>query len=166
MPTTLFPVFPEKARFINSHIAVKTVDNEVYYANGEMIIFKHARDDYRSFRFFTSQLIETDNARQKDIQQIFQVSPASVKRWCKVYREQGPAGFYKPKKTRKKGNVLTTEKLQEVQGRLDQGESPKQIEGALGVKADTVRKAIQAGRLSKPVKKNRHQGHNPNGKGT
>ncbi len=56
MLQTLFPVFPEEVSYLNSEIAVKTIEDVVYYFNGVMPIYKHEKDDYKSFRYISSQL--------------------------------------------------------------------------------------------------------------
>lgn len=150
MPTTLFPVFPEGSVYLSLSIVVKPFENYIYYFNGEMPMYKHRKDDYKSFRFITSQMVVLGNVKQVDIIKVFKVSKASVKRWVKVYRREGPAGFFHPRQGKKSGNVLTKEVLPEIQTRLNCGDTPKEIEDACGIKADTIRKAIQSGRLSRP----------------
>jgi len=134
---------------INSEIGVKTINDTVYYFNGSMPIYQHHRNKYKSFRFITSQLIALNNAKQSEIIQAFKVSKESVKRWVKIYREKEEEGFFGTRKGRKGGNVLNEEMLVKVQERLNIGKMPKEIEDELGIKADTIRKAINSGRLSR-----------------
>jgi transposase len=150
MPTTLFPVYPEGSTFLSTWIVVKPIENYIYYFNGEMVIFMHHKDDYKSFRFITSQMVVLNDVKQVTIVKVFEVSKASVKRWVKLYRREGPSGFYRPREGKKSGNVLTAEVLQEIQARLNYGDTPKEIEDTYGIKADTIRKAIQSGRLTRP----------------
>jgi hypothetical protein len=49
--------------------------------------------------------------------------------------------------------VLTAEVLQQGQALLDEGLDTTEVAEALGVKRDTLAKAIRAGRLHKPAKK-------------
>ena len=84
MVQTLFPVFPEEVRYLNSDIAIKTIEGVVFYFNGEMPIYKHQESDYKSFRYISSQLYVLGNVKQVDIVKFFKVSPESVKRWVKV----------------------------------------------------------------------------------
>ena len=150
MPNTLFPVFPENASYINSMIAVKTIGNKVYYFNGEMPFYHHQKNNYQSFRFITSQMIELKNVTQVEITKAFKVSKESVKRWTKTYRTKGESGFFEPRKGKKKGNVLNGEVMSKVQSGLDLGKTPKSIGEELGIKPDTIRKAISYGRLTMP----------------
>ncbi len=150
MLQTLFPVFPEDVRFLNSNIAVKNIGNDILYFNGAMLIYKHEKDNYQSFRLVSSQLYVYGNANQKDIVNFFNVSPESVKRWVKIYREQGRVGFFKTQKGKKKGHILTKEILIKIQTRLNTGATPGAIGKDLAIKIDTIRKAIGDGRLTRP----------------
>lgn len=98
---TLFPIFPEDSRFINSGIAVKMINSEVYYFNGEMPIYHHHKADYKSFRYITSQMIELGNIKQGEVIRAFKVSKESVKRWVKTYRTEGASGFLKAERVKK-----------------------------------------------------------------
>lgn len=122
----------------------------MYYFNGSMPIYKHHKDDYKSFRFITSQMIELGNARQVEVKKAFGISIESVKRWTKVYREKGPDGFFGKKKGRRKGRVLSDQMIIEAQHMLNGLKTPKEIEEELGVKRDTLNKAIRDGRLLRP----------------
>ena len=70
----------------------------------------------------------------------------------KRYREKGVAGFYQEPK-RRGAAVLTTEVLETAQALLDEGLETSAVAAQLGVKRDTLAKAIRAGRLRKPAKK-------------
>ena len=73
-------------------------------------------------------------------------------RSVKLYREKGLAGFFE-EPNRRGAAVLTPEVLEEIQGLLDAERSIPEIAKELGLKADTLRKAIHAGKLHKPQKK-------------
>lgn len=94
----LLPFFPEEATLINRYLGVQKKGDTVFYFNGMMPIFQHHKDDYESFRLFTTQLIVNGNCKQVDIIKCFRVSPISVKRWVAKYRKQGAKGFYQKKK--------------------------------------------------------------------
>jgi len=102
MPNTLFPVYPTDARFINQDIAVKTIGEKIYYFNGAGPFYHHNKDNYKSFRFITSQMIELENVKQVEIVKAFKVSKESVKRWVKIYRTKGEAGFFGTRTAKKK----------------------------------------------------------------
>ena len=78
----------------------------------------------------------------------------SVKRAVKRYRESGPKGFYAPRKGRGPA-VLTESVLAQAQQLLDTGRETAEVADELGVKRDTLSKAVRVGRLHKPAKKKR-----------
>jgi hypothetical protein len=59
---------------------------------------------------------------------------------------------YTPRKRRGPA-VLTPAVLGQAQQLLDEGLETPQVADRLGIKRDTLRKAVRAGRLHKPVKK-------------
>jgi predicted transcriptional regulator len=146
MPQLQLPVFPEGLTLINEDLAFQREDGQVVYFHGLMPVFQHEEKDLRSFRMFTSQLIANGTVRQRDIVQAFGVPLATVKRYMKVHREQGAAGFFRTPR-RRSASVLTEEVKQCVQALLDEGESVPQVSLAVGVAGNTLHKAIRAGRL-------------------
>ncbi|MGB5833156.1 MAG: hypothetical protein WBG92_14340 [Thiohalocapsa sp.] len=80
------------------------------------------------------------------------MSKISLKRAVKRYRKDGPKGFYTARKRRGPA-VLTPSVLVEAQQLLDAGLETPEVAERLGVKRDTLSKAVRAGRLHKPVKK-------------
>ena len=151
MVQTLFPVYPTDVKMINLDIGVKPVGDKILYFNGGGVLYQHYKDDYQSFRYISSQMIVLGNVRQKDVIRFFKVSKSSVIRWQRVYNEKGAKGFFGTKKVKKGGNILTPEVLLKVQTDLNQGKSVKEIGDHFGIKPDTISKAIQSGRLTKPA---------------
>ena len=94
MPQINLPFFPEDITLINSQVGFLKRNNTVYYFNGSMPIYQHPESDIRSFRLYTSQLVINGNVTQSEIVKAFGVSPISVKRWVKRYRERGAEGFF------------------------------------------------------------------------
>ena len=152
MPQMQLPMFPEGVTHITGELAFMKEDGQVTYFNGQMPVFVHDADDVRTFRMITSQFCVNGNAKQSEIARAFGVSLISVKRWVKVYREKGPAGFYAPR-PRRGPAVLTAPVLERAQALLDEGHSVTQVAQQLGLKRDTLAKAVVAGRLHKAVKK-------------
>jgi transposase len=146
MPQLQLPVFAEGLTSINEDLAFRRQDGQVVYFHGLMPVFQHGEQDLKSFRMFTSQLIAQGTVRQRDIVQAFGVPLATVKRYMKVHREQGTAGFFRPPR-RRSASVLTPEVKQRVQALLDEGESVPAVGRATGVAGNTLHKAIRAGRL-------------------
>ena len=101
------------------------------------------------FRMFTAQLICQGACRQVDIVRAFGVSRNSVIRSVSAYRTGGAGAFYAPRAGRG-ASVLTPEVTAPAQQLLAEGWSPREVADHLGIKPDTLRKAIQQGRLTKP----------------
>jgi transposase len=99
---------------------------------------------------FTSQLVCQGLCKQSDIVHVFGVSAKSVKRYVAKYRQEGIASFYQPRKTRG-ATVITNELIFQAQERLTRGLSRREVADDLGIKYDTLRKAINQGRLREPT---------------
>lgn len=152
MPQLQLPIFPEGMTLINQNLGFMRKDNTVTYIYGSLPIFSHDVDDMQTFRMFTSQLYVNGSATQAEICRAFGVSKISMKRSVKLYREKGMPGFYAEPKRRGPA-VLTPPVLEKTQQLLDAGQSIPEIAKELSLKADTLRKAVQAGKLHKPQKK-------------
>jgi hypothetical protein len=146
MPQLQLPIFPNGLTSITEDLAFQREDGKVVYFHGLMPVFQHGERDLKSFRMFTSQLIANGTVRQRDIVHAFGVPLATVKRYMKLHREQGAAGFFRPPR-RRSASVLTPEVKQRAQSLLDEGKSVPEVSSEIGVAGDTLRKAIQAGRL-------------------
>jgi hypothetical protein len=146
------PVFPEGTTLLTPELGVSGRAGRVTYFYGSLPVFTHAAKDVKSFRLFTSQLYVEGKVKQADLVRVFGVSPISVKRAVKRYQALGPGGFWQPSPVRGPG-VLTPVVLEQAQGLLDEGASPSAVARQLGLKYDTVQKAIRARRLHRPVKK-------------
>ncbi len=155
MPQAQLPIFPHGTTLINANLAFEKKDGRVTYFNGTMPVFSHAEDDLDTFRMITSQFYVNGNATQAEICRAFGVNPINVKRAVKKYREQGAAGFYKPRNTRG-ATVLTAEVLTEAQRLLDQGNTVTAVANAVSVKRNTLNKAILDKRLYKSIKKKKN----------
>jgi hypothetical protein len=98
---------------------------------------------------FTAQLICQGACRQTDIVRAFGVSKNSVIRSTNRYRTGGVAAFYTPRAPRG-ASVITPEVAAQAQQLLGGGWNPREVAKELGLKPDTLRKAIQQGRLIRP----------------
>jgi transposase-like protein len=146
MPQLQLPIFPDGLTSITEDLAFQREDGKVVYFHGLMPVFQHGERDLKSFRMYTSQLIANGTVRQRDIVRAFGVPLATVKRYMKLHREHGAAGFFRPPR-RRSASVLTLEVRQRVQACFDEGKSVPEVSRETGVAGDTLRKAIQAGRL-------------------
>lgn len=152
MPQMLFPFFPDGVSAITSEIGFQKKDGKIVYFCGSMPIFSHDEEDVATFRLFLSQLHINGNATQSEVAKAFGITSINVKRSVKLLRESGPASFYS-KRPGRGPTVLTPDVLEEVQKLLDQEIELAEISKKLSLKINTIKKAIQEGRLRKPVKK-------------
>jgi len=152
MPQLQLPIFPDGVTYITNQLAFKNEDGQVTYFNGIMPVFSHAESDIATFRMITSQFCVTGHVKQSDIIRAFGVTSISVKRSVKIYREKGPKGFYAPRVTRGPA-VLVEDVVSEIEGRLAGGATPAEVAKTLGMKLNTIQKAMREGRIRAAVKK-------------
>ena len=152
MPQLQIPLFPEGTTLINQNIGFLRQGTAITYIYGGLPVFTHDIDDLASFRMITSQLYVNGSASQAELCRAFGVSKISLLRSVKLYREKGMAGFFAPRVCRGPA-VLTPAVLEQVQQRLDEEHAIPDIAKELGLKADTLHKAIRAGKLHRPQKK-------------
>lgn len=150
MPQMILPLIPKGATQINGLVNVWHDGDKWTYFYGTFPIYSHKANDTRMFRMITSQLIESGACKQVHIIKTFGVSKRSVIRAVKKFREGGAEAFFKRRKGKRRGTVLVPEVLEKAQNMLDQGISRKDISEALQVRYDTLRKAINDGRLKEP----------------
>jgi hypothetical protein len=153
MPQMQLPIFPAGVTEINHKIAVRKEAGTVYYIHGHLPVFQHAEGDVVGFRMFSSQMIVSGTVKPKEIMQAFGVPMITVKRYVKLFREHGPKGFYETKPRHSSASVLKGEVLEQAQQLLDEGRSVPEVAGELKVLANTLHKAIRAGRLRGGQKK-------------
>ena len=150
MPQILLPIIPPGATPINEIISVVCQERQWTYFCGVQPVFQHAEDDRRSFRMFTAQLCVQGACTQAQIIRAFGVSKNSVLRSVAKYRQEGIDGFYRPRKGRG-ASVMTAEVTSQAQNLLAFGHCRKVVAEELGIKYDTLRKAIDQGRLQEPT---------------
>lgn len=152
MPQLQLPFFPDGVTEITSRLAFGVEEGRVTYFHHTLPVFVHDQTDLASFRMITAQFCVNGNAKQAEIARAFGIPKVTVKRAVKVYREAGPKGFYQPRKGRGAA-VLTATVLAEAQQLLDEGLATGVVADRLGVKRDTLSKAVRAGRLAVRSKK-------------
>lgn len=146
MPQIQLPIFPVGVTPITACIAFERVEDQIYYYNGHLPVFVHHKDDIKTFRLFTSQMIENGSCKTGDIVHAFGVPSVTVKRALKCLRDHGSKGFYAPPKM-KSASTLTAEVAEQAQALLDAGHSVPDVGRELKILPNTIHKAIRAGRL-------------------
>jgi Helix-turn-helix domain len=152
MPQVMLPIFPDGVVHLSPDLAVRKEGSQVVYFNGMMPVFTHEEEDVKSFKMITSQFCCSGIVKQADIARAFGVTEISVMRAVKRYRELGPAGFYAARKGRGAG-VLTAIVMKEAQALLDEGSGVPEVAEQLGLKRDTLAKAVRDGRLHRVKKR-------------
>ena len=146
MPQLLLPMIPNGVTPINELINVVFTDQLWTYFLGVHPFFQHSEDDRKSFRIVIAQLCCQGLCTQAQIIRAFGVSKKSVLRSIAKYRKEGIEGFYLPRKGRGP-SVMTSEVTVRAQKLLDAGSSRRDVAEELEIKYDTIRKAINQGRL-------------------
>jgi hypothetical protein len=143
---TLLPIIPYGATQINNLVSVVYHEKQWTYFCGIQPIFQHPDNDRQSFLMFTAQLCCQSACTQAQIIRTFGVSKNSVLRSVARYRNKGIQGFYNHRQA-PKPRVLNIEMIVKAQQLLDLGHSRNEVVEKLGVKYDTLAKAIKHGRL-------------------
>lgn len=147
MPQLLLPLIPDGATQVSPFISVVQENGQWTWVAGLLPVFSHPQDDRNSFRMFTAQLVCIGSCKQVDIVKAFGVSPIRVKRAVKQYRNRGPGSFFEPRRVRG-ASVMRPVVIQQAQELLNQGVSRQETAQRLGIKVDTLAKAIQKGKLT------------------
>jgi transposase-like protein len=147
MPQLQLPIFPAGAKEINRDMAVQCKDGKVAYFHGHLPVFQHPEDNVKSFRFFTSQMIDAGTVKAREIAEAFGVPLATVKRYVKLYREQGAEGFFELRSRQRSETKLTDEIKEKAQQLLENGKNVAEVGRELNVLPTTLHKAIRSQRL-------------------
>jgi hypothetical protein len=151
MPQALLPIIPPGATPVNDIISVVGKEQQWTYFCGVQPVFQHPEADQRSFRMFTALLCVQGACTQAQIIRAFGVSKNSVLRSVAKYQKEGIEGFYRARKGRGP-SVMTPEVTLQAQKLLESGYSRKDTAEELKIKYDTLRKAIEHGRLEESAR--------------
>jgi DNA-binding CsgD family transcriptional regulator len=149
---TILPLYPVNTEFINPSLGVCQKDGIITYISNAMPIQSHAKDDYKSFRYFTAKLVLLGRCSQKEIADCFHVSYDSVKRSVRRLRETGDSGFYTEDNRHGNAYKLIPSVLEKIQRAIDAGKRNTEIARMLNISEGSVRYAVKKGL----VKKNSH----------
>jgi transposase len=147
------PLLPDDSLDVSDAVAVVVRDGQVWWFHQGLPIGSHVRDDVGSFRLYASMMCDGGACKLVEVQRAFSVSAVSVKRALKQYRAEGARGFFRSRRTPRGAPVMTPERVTQIQELLDQGVDVRVVAEQLGLKRDTVYRAVKAGRLHRPAKK-------------
>jgi transposase len=147
IPQAILPLIPDGATEINDIVSVFQDEDYWTYFLGITPVYRHHGCNQRLFRLTAAMLIDSGACRSIQIQKTFGVSKSSLDRAVRTYRKEGIDGFIVSQRVRRSGTVMRPEILEKGQHLLDEGLLRKEVANELGVAYDTLRKAIQDGRL-------------------
>ncbi len=150
MPQAWLPLIPRSATQINETWSVEKRNRRWFYFCGLNPVFSHAEEDRQTFRMYTAQLVYQGQCKQSEIIRVFGVSRNSVSRSVTKFKEGGADDFYAYRKGRG-CSVFTDVVKAQAQELLVSGETKKEVAEKLGIKYDTLRKAVSQGRLIEPA---------------
>jgi hypothetical protein len=143
------PLIPSGVKQINNLWSVAQHDDQWIYFCGLIPVFSHHKNDQRSFRMFTAQLVHQGGCKQAEIMRAFGLSKNTVSRDVKKYRRGGADAFFRRRKGRG-GSVITVEVNREIEVLFAAGKEKREVAQELGIKYDTLLKAIAKGRVVEP----------------
>lgn len=162
MPHQLwFPFIPADATAINDEVHYARRAGELIYYLSCFPIFQHKETDKKSLAMFTSSLICQGLCKQAEIQRAFGLCRNTVRRNVERYRTSGASGFFEQRRGRG-ASVLKVAVLEQAQSLLFEGLTQSEMANRLGIKKDTLRKAIADGRLIAPKVKDQVSGRSEN----
>lgn len=149
MPQLLSPGMPEGAIRINPVVSRLSKDGHVIWFLGADNYFSYPADDSAGHRLALATLMTNGHARPSQIQKTLSIAPRSLVRWRKQLDAQRAGSFYQLRVVRG-AVVLNVETSAQCQLLLDEGHSIATTARLANIKDTTLRKAIAAGRITKP----------------
>jgi hypothetical protein len=152
VPQALLPLIPAGATPVNSVVSVVRENGKWTYFCGLLPVFSHREEDRRSFGLIVAQLVSQGTCRPIEIIRTFGVSKQYVERSVRKFRDGDLKAFFAPRPGRGP-SVLTAEVLAKAQERFDDGRSRREVAEELAIKYETLRKAVNQGRLREPPRR-------------
>lgn len=143
------PIYPSGTKLISPCVGVYQQDDLVQYIANGLPIYSHDVDDYKSFRFITSNLIHEGLCQKVDIERGFQVSSDSVARWYKKFEQHGQAGFFSPQARKGTPYKIIGKTRDRIQKKLNKGQSVNSIAKEESLRESAIRYQIKQGYLKK-----------------
>ncbi len=148
MPQQILPIFIEGENSINEkvHYHYDAQTDTICYYLYCLPFYSHSKNDFKCFQMVIAQLTVMGHCKNHEIIKGLSISKSYVNRAVKKYREGGISAFFSKRKVRS-APILTAEILAEAQLLLASGESRSEVAKSLGLKLNTLSKAINDGRL-------------------
>ena len=135
---------------INDIVCVENIKGTWTYSVYLWPIYTHEQSRRAQFRYAVSSLINAGLCQQAQIARTFGVDRKMLGRAQKQLRERGAESFFQKRPGRSGGTILSDERLARAQQLLNDGLSRAEISAELQIKSDTLRKALNDGRLTPP----------------
>ena len=149
MAQLLLPLYPTDTKLITPVLGVREQKGTVVYFHAGMPIYSHRKEELHKFRYTTSNFLKQGLCKNIDIVRTFHVSSDSVRRWKKVFLEQGEAAFFNKDKRHGRSHKLLPEMLERIQSKLDTGQSVNSIAKGEGISEGSIRYGFDTGKLKK-----------------
>lgn len=149
MPQLLLPGMPEGAIRINPMVSRLAKDGRVTWFVGADNYYSHRADDKAGERLALATLMANSHARPCQIHRTLDIPLRSLARWRREFDTQGASSFYQPRRVRGAA-VIKGETLARCQQFIDEGHNVAAVARLAGMEDSTLRKAIAAGRITKP----------------
>ncbi len=82
----LLPLFSSDTVLINNYLVYLQRDDTVYYLHSGMPIYTHEKEDLKSFRYITSQLIDAGRCKVSQVARTFGIRENIIYHYLKIYR--------------------------------------------------------------------------------
>ncbi len=145
------PALPVGSTLISDVVCVENINGTWTYSVYLWPIFTHEHSNRAQFRYIAAALINAGLCKQVEIVRAFRVDRKMLGRAQKQLRERGAQSFFEIRSGRKGGTVLSAERLAQAQQLLNEGLSRAEVSAELEIKTDTLRKALNDGRLTPAV---------------
>lgn len=153
MQQVIMNLAPAGATEINERLCFFNEQSKVTYFLYGLPIFHHTEDEKFGYRLAAGMFVGHGYCRKSEIEKTWPASLGSIKNWVRDYNEYGASALIGSKK-RKSVCVVLTETIRiQAQELLNEGYSRTDVAKQLGIKYDTIRKAVKSGRLIMPENK-------------
>lgn len=142
------PIFPKDSKMISATVAVKEEDDMVHYIANGLPFYCHGVKELEAFRQVICLLVQQGLCRRCEIVRCFCVTDDLVGKALRIYRKEGHSGFYNQTRKRK-ANKLHGKLLEDIQKKLDTGQSINSIAKEEGVTEGAIRYQIKVNSLKK-----------------
>lgn len=95
---TQLPFFPDSTRLINPTLGIFQNDGFVYYLHNVNPVYCHSKDDLKSCRFISGNLVGNQLCTTTEHSECLGVNRKNIERYDKDFREKGAEHFFSAKK--------------------------------------------------------------------